>query len=267
MTADELSRLIFRSRTTISKLENARCRPDVADVMKILDALGVTGDRWTAILTLAGQAADRGWWDAFGNTMGARQRMYADIESDANTIRGYYQVAVPGILQTPDFTQALVEYDKTEGPLIYRPDRMIEARQRRQQVALRSGGPRCDFILDEFVIRRLAVPPRVMSNQLRHLVETVSTWPHLTVRLLPVEARIEGGLARSTFTIYSFPDPDDPTMAIADTISADVVHTEPVEVTRYAELFERLRDATTSPARSLTLLEEAANELAGLAGS
>ncbi|RAY11778.1 hypothetical protein DPM19_27730 [Actinomadura craniellae] len=45
MTADELSRRLCRSRAKLSKLENAHVRPDLAEVMKILDILEITG-RW-----------------------------------------------------------------------------------------------------------------------------------------------------------------------------------------------------------------------------
>jgi transcriptional regulator with XRE-family HTH domain len=267
MTAEDLSRKILRSRMTVSKLENGRCRPDLADLMKILDILEVTGDKWEEILTLARQAAERGWWDKYGDSMGARQRMYADLESAADTIRGYYQVAFPGILQTPEFTQALIDTDRAEGPLMYKPERSIEARQRRQKVALDSDGPACDFILDEFVIRRLAVPSKVMVGQLRHVIQTLTAQPHLSLSVLPVDARIEGALARSTFTIYTFRDPIDSPVAVADTISADVIHTEYVEVARYEDLYRRLREASATRVRSLALLEEAANRLTDLAGS
>lgn len=267
MTAEDLSRKIFRSRTTISKLENARCRPDVGDVMKILQALNVTGDEWRDIVTLAGDAADRGWWDAYGNTMGARQRMYADIESDADTIRGYYQVAIPGILQTPDYTWALVDLERGNGPVTYKPERMVKARLERQRSALRPGGPTTSLLLDEFLLRRLAVPAEVMSAQLRHLVQTVSAKSHISLRVLPVNADIAGGFfAKSPFSIYTFPDVDDPPIAVADTVNADIVHAESNEVTRYVELHRRLSDASLSAVRSLGLLEERANELDELAG-
>lgn len=61
MTADELARRIYRSRMTISKLENARCRPDIGDVVKIMKILGVTGDRFDALFKIACDAAERGW--------------------------------------------------------------------------------------------------------------------------------------------------------------------------------------------------------------
>jgi transcriptional regulator with XRE-family HTH domain len=77
LTADKVSRLIHQSRMKISKLENAHIRPDLADVMKILDVLGVTGDKWHEIIRIARDAAEKGWWDSFGDAMGDRQRLYA----------------------------------------------------------------------------------------------------------------------------------------------------------------------------------------------
>jgi len=122
--------------------------------------------------------------------------------------------------------------------------------------------------MDEFVIRRLAVPPAIMARQLRELISTVTTEPRLSICVLPVNAHIKGGFsARSSFTIYTFPDAEDPTIAVADTAKADVVHIDPADVTRYAEMYERLREASLSTVRSLTLLEHAASELAALAGS
>ncbi|WP_021596702.1 helix-turn-helix domain-containing protein [Actinomadura welshii] len=268
MTADELARRIYRSRMTISKLENARCRPDIGDIVKIMKILGVTGDRFDALFKIACDAAERGWWDNYGDAMGPRQRMYADLESGATSIRGYNQFGVPGILQTSEFSLALIELDKADGPLDYHPDRMMAARRQRQEIALGANGPSYELVLDEFVIRRLAVPASVMSRQLAYLIEKATNEPRLTVHVLPIDARVEGGfLARSTFSIYTFPDEQDPQVAVADTVNTDVAHTDEPEVARYVELYRRLRDASLSAVSSLTLLEQAAKRLSRLAES
>jgi transcriptional regulator with XRE-family HTH domain len=268
LTADELAQRIYRSRMVISKLENARGRPNLKDVWKILEVLGVTGDKFHEILTIANEAAERGWWDAYGDSMGARQRLFADLESGAATIRGYNQFSIPGLLQTPEFIKALISLDEANGPLTYNPERMLEARMKRQESALRADGPTYEIVLDEFVIRRLAVHEAIMSAQLRYLIATVSAEPRLSIQVLPADARIKGGfLARSSFTIYTFPDSADAPFAVADTANADVVHAEPAAVSRYIDMYERFREASLSTVASLTLLEETANRLARLAGS
>src|SRR6202034_2573111 len=61
LTADQLGKRIGRSRADISRLENGHV-VDQADVMKILDALSVDGNRWTQIMTIAREASEDGWW-------------------------------------------------------------------------------------------------------------------------------------------------------------------------------------------------------------
>jgi transcriptional regulator with XRE-family HTH domain len=184
MTADRLATLIHQSRMKISKLENAHVRPDLAEIMKILDVLGVTGEKWHEIVRIARDAAERGWWDAYGDAMGDRQRLYADIESGAKTIREYQPGAMPGILQTPDYTWALIEHAKAEGPITYLPERLVEARLQRQRTVLRPGGPEYEVILDEVGLRRFSVPPEVMYAQLHHTIKIAETEPRVTNRHL-----------------------------------------------------------------------------------
>lgn len=267
MTTDRLAKLIHQSRMKISRLENAHIRPDLAEVMKILDILGAKGERWHDIVRIARDAAEKGWWDAYGDAMGPRQRLYADLESGAKTIRAYNQTAIPGLLQTPEFVWALIELNKSEGPIDYRPERMAEARVQRQRTLAAPGGPTYEVVLDEFVLRRLAVHPVVMEKQLRHLIDVVSQEPRLTVHVLPIDAALFGGLLpKSSFTLYTFPDPEDPPMAVTDTVNADLVYTEPDAVSRYAGHYARLESASLSPAASLSLLSKIADQLANKAG-
>ncbi|GAA4081274.1 helix-turn-helix transcriptional regulator [Actinomadura miaoliensis] len=259
LTAGRLADLIHHSRMKISRLENAKVRPEVAEVIKILDVLDVTDDKWKEIVRIACDAAERGWWDNYGDAMGSRQRLYADIESGAKTIREYNQTVMPGILQTTQFITALVDLTEAEGALDFVPEKMTEARLHRQRAIFRSSGPTYEVILDETVIRRLTVPAEVMAAQLRHIVEVLSTQPRLTVRVLPVDARIGGRtLPRTTFTLYMFPDPDDPPMAVVDTINTDIVHTKPGEVERYERSYEHLSRAALSPDDTVALLTEVA---------
>lgn len=208
-------------------------------------------------------AAERGWWDSYGNTMSAYQRLYADVESGAATICGYNQISLPGLLQSPEFTWALIELDKAEGgELNSIPERTVEARRKRQQKAFRADGPSYEIILDEFVLRRPAVPASVMAAQPRHMVEILTRQPRFTVRVLPLEARLSPGrLPPSTYMIYTFPDPEDPPVIIVETTATHLIHTSPQEMARYERLHERLRSASLPALESISLLADTANAL------
>ena len=262
MMADELAKRIHYSRTKISRLENAYGRPDVADVIQILDALDVPDNQWSQIVRLASSAAAKGWWDRYGDAMGPRQRLYADIESGAKTIKEFNLSSIPGVLQTPELTNALVELARTDGPLDFRPDAMAKARRQRLATILRQDGPTYEFIIDEVVTRRLNVAASIMAAQLHHMVEQVSAEPRLAVRVLPVDAYLSNALLpKVTFTLFTFPDPDDPAMAVVDTLTTDLIHTEQREVKRYTQRYNDLAQAALDPHDSLALLTEAANQL------
>src|SRR5215471_3761096 len=55
LTHEQLAKKIGESRAQISRLENGHV-VDQADVMKILDVLGVDGERWTEVMTIAREA-------------------------------------------------------------------------------------------------------------------------------------------------------------------------------------------------------------------
>jgi hypothetical protein len=188
--------------------------------------------------------------------------LYADLESGAESIRSYNQTAFPAVLQIPAFIDAMVELDRCQGSLDYRPERMTDARTRRRQHLLGPDGPTYEAVLDECMIHRLAVPPAVKAAQLRHLIDVVSTDERITMRVLPADALIPGGfLPKASFFLYAFPDPSDPSMAVVDTVTADVVLTQRGELGRYTGMYDRLRQAALPVDDTVAFLEGLANRL------
>ena len=261
LTAVQLGKQIGRSRADISRLENGHV-VDQADVMRILDALSVDGDRWTQIMTIAREASEKGWWESH-KTMGDRQAMYANLEAGAADIREYKQTFLPGLLQIPEFVRARIDADATLAPLASTTvDGVLAGNAGRQRMFRRPGGPSYEVIMDEVVIRRLAAPPDVVKKQLYHLAKKANGARVLTLRVLPVDARIENfSVPRCAFSIYSYPDGNDPSVVAIDTVTSDLILTEPGEVQSYERLYERLRDAALSATDSLDLLTKTAADL------
>jgi transcriptional regulator with XRE-family HTH domain len=264
LTAEQLAKRIGQSRMKISRLENGNGRPSVADVIKVLDALGVTGDPWHALRQMASDAAERGWWEDYGEHMGERQRVYADLEYGAVEVREYQNFVVPGLLQTPEYTRARAELARLQARLPDAPnlDRAVDAKIARQRVLRRPDGPTYEAILDEVVFRRAAAAPDVMRAQLKHLVHLAAEDGRIAVRVLPLSAFIpDYWLPRSPFSVYSYRDPGDPVVAAVDTEMADLVYTDPHEIAPYTELFDRLRCAALSIPDSIDFLAKAADQV------
>jgi transcriptional regulator with XRE-family HTH domain len=262
LTSAQLGKKIGRSRADISRLENGHV-VDQAIVMKILDALGVDGDRWTQIMTIAREASETGWWESMKN-MGDRQAMFANLEAGATTIRDYQQILIPGLLQTPEFARARTDpAAELEPPSKGTSDGIVAGRMMRQRMFRRPDGPTLDTIIDELAVRRLAAPPTVVSKSLYHSAALANGDPKITLRVLPIDARIDGfATPRTSFSIYTFADPGDPTVVAIITITAELFLTDPAEVAPYEELFDRLRKQTLSEAKSLDLITETAARLA-----
>jgi hypothetical protein len=126
----------------------------------------------------------------------------------------------------------------------------------------RPGGPALEVLIDEVAVSRLAAPPEVVKKQLYYLATAVNGEPKLTVRVLPVHARIDDfAVPRCSFSMYTYPDPDDPAVVAIDTVTSDLILTDPPEVAPYEQLYSRLRDASLPPDESLDLLTKLAADL------
>jgi hypothetical protein len=113
-------------------------------------------------------------------------------------------------------------------------------------------------IVDELAIRRLSAPPAVMKKSLYHMATLANDNPKITLRVLPIDARIESYATPPTsFTIYTFTDPEDPVVVAVVTITAEFFLTEPADVAPYVELFDRLRKQALPEADSLDAVTEA----------
>ncbi len=261
LTAAELGKRIGRSRADISRLETGALVVQ-ADVLKILDVLGVDGDRWTQIMTIAREAAETGWWESYKD-MGDRQAMFADLEAGAIRIREYQQTFVPGLLQTPEYALARTDPALHEPLPSGTPEGIVAGRMMRQRMFRRPGGPDYEAIIDELAIRRLAAPPAVVKRSLYHMVTLVNENPKIALRVLPVDARIEAyATPRASFYIYTFADPDDPAVVVTDTFTSELFLTEPAEVAHYELLFDRLRKEAWQQSESVDLITQAADRLA-----
>jgi transcriptional regulator with XRE-family HTH domain len=264
LTHEQLAKEIGQSRAQISRLENGHT-VDQNDVMKILEVLDVDDQRWTQIITIAREAGERGWWES-NRAMGSRQALYADLEAGAESIREFQMTFVPGLLQTPEFTRARIEAERGArgaGPMPYTADKAVEARTARQRMLRRPGGPSYEVVLDEVAIRRPAAPAEIVRAQLYNVAARVNRDPKTSVRVLPLGAVVEGyAVPRSAFSLYTFADPGDPTVVLVDTVTDDLVLTDPEDVQRYEDLYTRLRDAALPTLASLERLSETARRRA-----
>ncbi|MET7969247.1 DUF5753 domain-containing protein [Micromonospora sp. NPDC005305] len=246
-------RLGWASTSKLSRIELGQSRPDLADVLDLLDVYGVPPHQRDELIVIARDAATgRGWSRALGE-MGERQRSYAELEAGAVRIVDYQPALVPGLLQTPEYARLRV----SAGALLADDvdvEADVRARVVRQEVLRRPDPPHYTALIDERVCDPGGLPAEVWRDQLRHLA-VLAEWPHVTVRLLPREASSYGDLhPLAPFSYYAYPDPADPRTVLVETLTTDLRLVTEADVARYEQLVDWLLVAALPEAETMALL-------------
>ena len=215
---DELG---WRSPSKVTRIEKATSRAEVGDILDLLDLYGVTGEARDKLVVIAREAADRrALWRAIAG-VGDRQRSYAQIESGATLIRQYQQFLIPGLLQTSEYAMTRME----SGTDLYEGidhDVDVQARELRQGLLVRDNPPRYEAVIEESALRRATAPAPVLRKQLKHLLSLMDM-PNVSVRVLLLDHPVSNFFVpHSSFTMYRFTDPDDPTLVVLETVTSDV---------------------------------------------
>ena len=242
------------SHTKVSRLETGKVRPDVGEVMDLLDVYGVTGDAYDRLVSLVRQANARGWWRAYAG-MPARQMGFAEMESAVVGIREYAQVFVPGLLQNQAYIKQ--RFSDRDAVKDFDLQAAIDGRLERQKVL-----DRIDYeaIVDEAVLRRASATPEVFRSQLLALIEAGQR-PNVTVRALRFEAPIEAmSVPLNSFALYRFDTPDDDDMVSVETETSDLWLGDHEDLARYTVIYERLLGAACTPEETVAFLRDLAEE-------
>ncbi|PZF98919.1 helix-turn-helix domain-containing protein [Micromonospora deserti] len=235
-------RLGWASTSKLSRIELGQSRPDLADVLDLLDVYQVPPPQRDALIVIARDAAtSRSWFKALGE-MGERQRTYAELEAGAASIVDWQPAVVPGLLQTPAYARLRITAGRLLDPGID-VEADVRARLTRHEVLRRAEPPRYTALLAEPACEPADVPEEVWRKQLRHLVDLAGL-PHVTIRLLPRGVVPRGGVQPLTpYSCYSFPDPADPRTVMLEALTTDVRLVAATDVDRYERLTGWLLEA------------------------
>ncbi|POM27705.1 Helix-turn-helix domain protein [Actinomadura rubteroloni] len=252
LTLQDVADRLAWSRATVSRLETGQTRPKPDDIAALLDLYGVPSPDRDALLTLAREAGRRGWWTAYADVFAGS---YVALEDDASEIRTWDPQLIHGLLQTQDYSRAVI----TAGRLLAtreQIERRVDARKIRQAILDRTDAPRLHMIMDEGALRRPIGGLQVMAAQLDKLVK-MGERSFVTVQVLPFSTMEHAGLD-GRFTILSYSDPADPDIAYVEGTMGDVYVESSAEIAKHRDRFRRIEEAALTPEESAHLMIEAA---------
>jgi transcriptional regulator with XRE-family HTH domain len=256
LAQDQAARELGFSAAKLSRIESGKGRrpPAESDVRALLELYGTDDYEASVLLKLLRRAGEPGWWQRYDKRLMPEwfDRLVG-LQEAAVAIRTFEIQYVPGLLQTPDYTRAVVERG-LPAAAASEVRRRVELRTRRAQLLERVDAPQLWAVLDESVLLRVLGGREVMRDQLRHLIEMAQR-PHVTVQLVPLD--VTAASAPSIpITYLRFGGFDLPDVVYLEHIRSANFLEDRDETEEYRLALDRLADEALEPRESVRLLEE-----------
>jgi transcriptional regulator with XRE-family HTH domain len=258
LTGEEVATRLSWSASKVSRIETGRSAVSAGDLRMLLDLYEATGSQRDRLLELGRTAAQRGWWDAYGDILGSGYSTFLALEDDAESERFYAQMIVPGILQTDEYAGEIVRM----GLLAMPPGevaRRVQARMTRQKLLTRNDPLELSVILDESALQRRVGGADVMTGQLSHLIE-VAELQNVTLQVLPFANGVHIAMDGS-FVVLRFPGPVPSYLVYLEQMTSQLVIENEAEAYHYALAFDRMRATALEPDDSISFIAQIAREM------
>jgi len=262
-SGDSVAAALGWSPSKISRYERAKTGLRPQEVERLLNYYKITGERRKALLALAEDATQKGWWEEYTSTLSEDYQQFIGLEHEATTMAIWHVDVVPGLFQTESYSRQIISsYSRVEPVAPGMIGRLVKVRMRRQQVLDRDK-LQVDMVLDESALRRRIGDDSVMYEQLQRLAKEADR-PNVTLHILPLDA--QHTVVGESFVIFGFGNESDPLLQ-------DVVSTEQMrsgfivegerETYLHRVAFQMLEFAALDPSTSKTLILETAEDLWG----
>lgn len=251
LTTRDAAQKVDMSPATLNRLENGTRAINPEEVSALLVAYDVVGMDRERLLKLSREANLPGSWQTNNGALPKELPALATFESEARAITHVSMLRIPGLLQTPDYTRAVMAATGVLGQDI---ETKVAARLGRQSILGKSNPPRYLAILDEAVLRRPIGGAEVMAEQLAHIISW-SRCPHIDVRVFPFERGAHTGLD-GTYVVLEFAKTR-PIVHLEHKRSSQFVD-EPEDVAPFHAATDMLLRTALGPADSRKFLASAA---------
>ena len=112
---DAVAAALKWSPSKISRYERARTGLRPREVERLLDYYQITGPHRERLLTLAADAAQKGWWEEFSDSLSEGYQQFIGFEHEATSMSIWHVDVVTGLLQTEDYARSIITgYSRVE---------------------------------------------------------------------------------------------------------------------------------------------------------
>ncbi|WP_369192926.1 helix-turn-helix domain-containing protein [Streptomyces djakartensis] len=256
LAQDQAARAVGFSAAKLSHIESGKGRrpPTENDVRALLRLYGTEDYEASVLLKLLQRAGEPGWWQRYDKRLMPEwfDRLVG-LQEAAATIRTFEIQYVPGLLQTPAYTKAVVERGLPNAPAS-EVERRVELRRHRARLLLRPEAPQLWAIIDESVLLRVLGSTEVMREQLGHLIEMAER-SNVTLQVVPLSVTNASAPAIPV-TYLRFGGLDLPDVVYLEHIKSANFLEDRDETEEYRIALDRLADEALKPRDTLDLLHQ-----------
>lgn len=237
-TANQVCDKLGWGRGKLGRFEsNNWKRPELSDIRDLLRFYQVDDDERRDLEGLARKARERAWWREYSDVFPDTE--FPGFEADATRICLYMPLLLPGLLQTPAYTEA--HMNVATQATDWRK-RALDARRRRQEIFDRADGtaPKVEAVITEASLLYRWGTPEERRTQLARLLE-LNARPQVELRLLRFDDGLHPGMC-GPINIFSFPA-EEPQAVFLETDFAIQEVSRAQDVQAYVDIFGRIRDA------------------------
>lgn len=250
---DAVGEAVGMSGSKISRIESSEIGVYLDDLEKLLDCYKVARKQRVELLDLARHAEQRGLLRMNNQNLPEDWQTWADFEDEASSLLNYEPLMIPGLLQTPEYARSIISATG-HGLTDTQVDALVASRMARQGLLSRNTPLKLSVIIEQSVLERPFHDHGAHRRQIRHLIDAGER-PNITVRVVPTDAELHGGL-NGPFVILEYDD--DPSLVLLENKVASLFIDEDEQI----EVFE----ATWAALRRLAYtVEETLDYLKGLA--
>ncbi|QUH06116.1 helix-turn-helix domain-containing protein [Saccharopolyspora erythraea] len=245
---------IDASASKLSRFETGRRTLPVEDIASLLAVYGVKGTRRRELLALAREAERRGWWQRNHPDFAQRQRTLIALEARAARVINFETTVVPGLLQTGEYTRALMTESQAVPPEAV--EQHMITRLNRHKVLLRERPPKLHVLIHELALHQMVGGRDVLRRQLEHLLEC-SARHNISIRVVANTGGHVG--ASGAFTLLQ--QHEGPSVVFLENLTSSLFVEERHEVDVYRDALRNLAARALCEEQSGELIAEMARHL------
>ncbi|GAA3879776.1 helix-turn-helix transcriptional regulator [Saccharothrix violaceirubra] len=257
LTREEVAERTNINAATLYRIETAKSRPQTRTLLTLLDLYDTPADEQERLKTLSKESVKPGWIRPWHESLAEEYTTYISFEDEAQGMRNYSGLFMPGLLQTEDYARAVIGGVLHSATTEQIEDR-VRTRMERRAVLTKERPLHLWAVIDEAALRREIGGREVMHAQLEHLRQTAMV-ATVKIQIIPFSSGSHPGMP-GQFVVMEFEDPMDADLIYVDGQAGETLLESETDIKRFRSDFDHLVAVAMSPNDSSAFIAEIASE-------